>query len=96
MRQTTQPCLGERLDRQSQKPELLSIKKKAIAISNPGKILYPGGKFRKIDVVDYYEHVARFLLRHLRDRPVTLKRYPNGVYGEAFYEKMHLPSLRSG
>ena len=56
-------------------------------ISNPQKILYPAGKFRKADVVDYYRKVARFLLPHFKNRPVTLKRYPDGVHGEAFYEK---------
>src|SRR3954449_8226053 len=58
-----------------------------IDISNPDKILYPGGKFTKAAVVKYYQRVARFLLPHFKDRPVTLKRYPDGVFGEAFYEK---------
>src|SRR5438046_2173245 len=61
--------------------------KQRVAITNPDKIFYPAGKFTKADVVDYYVRVARFLLPHFRDRPVTLKRYPDGVYGEAFYEK---------
>src|SRR5438105_5812662 len=56
-------------------------------ISNPDKVLYPAGKFTKADVLSYYERVAQFLLPHFRNRPVTLKRYPNGVFGEAFYEK---------
>ena len=56
-------------------------------ISNPDKILYPAANFTKADVVDYYRHVAAFLLPHFRNRPVTLKRYPDGVHGEAFYEK---------
>src|SRR6266513_5672808 len=58
-----------------------------IAVSNPQKILYRAGKFTKADVVDYYLGVARFLLPHFKDRPVKLKRYPDGVHGEAFYEK---------
>jgi len=58
-----------------------------VAVSNPDKVLYPGGKFTKGDVVEYYRRVARFLLPHFRNRPVTLKRYPDGVHGEAFYEK---------
>jgi bifunctional non-homologous end joining protein LigD len=58
-----------------------------ITISNPGKILYPAGKFTKADAVDYYNRVGPSLLPHFRNRPVTLKRYPDGVYGEAFYEK---------
>src|SRR5437764_6381036 len=60
---------------------------KRLQISNPDKVLYPGGKFTKADVLSYYERVAPFLLPHFRNRPVTLKRYPNGVFGEAFYEK---------
>ena len=58
-----------------------------IAVSSPEKVLYPAGKFTKADVVDYYVRVARFLLPHFKDRPVTLKRYPDGVHGDAFYEK---------
>jgi len=58
-----------------------------VTVSNPKKVLYPGGKFTKADVVEYYRRVAPFLLPHFRNRPVTLKRYPNGVFGEAFYEK---------
>ncbi|HEY2681272.1 MAG TPA: ATP-dependent DNA ligase, partial [Candidatus Udaeobacter sp.] len=58
-----------------------------ITVSHGEKILYPGGKFTKADVVDYYRRVAPFLLPHFRNRPVTLKRYPDGVFGDAFYEK---------
>jgi len=56
-------------------------------ISNPDKVLYPAGKFTKRDVVEYYRRVAPYLLPHFRNRPVTLKRYPNGIHAEAFYEK---------
>ena len=58
-----------------------------VLVSNPDKVLYPAGKFTKADVVEYYRRVAPFLLPHFRDRPVTLKRCPNGVHSEAFYEK---------
>ena len=63
------------------------VAKERLQISNPDKVLYPAGKFTKADVLSYYERVAPFLLPHFRNRPVTLKRYPNGVFGEAFYEK---------
>ena len=56
-------------------------------VSDPEKVLYPGGKFSKADVIDYYRRVSPYLLPHFRNRPVTLKRYPDGVFGEAFYEK---------
>src|SRR5947208_5227690 len=63
------------------------VAEKGLQISKPDKVLYPAGKFTKADVLSYYERVAPFLLPHFRNRPVTLKRYPNGVFGEAFYEK---------
>ena len=61
--------------------------KTKITVSHPDKILYPAGKFAKADVVEYYRRVAAYLLPHFRNRPVTLKRYPDGVFGEVFYEK---------
>src|SRR5947207_14067474 len=65
----------------------LKIDNRELAISNPDKVLYPGRKFTKAEVVAYYLRVAPFVLPHFRNRPVTLKRYPDGVFGEAFYEK---------
>jgi bifunctional non-homologous end joining protein LigD len=61
--------------------------KTEITVSHADKILYPAGKFTKADVIDYYRRVAPYLLPHFRNRPVTLKRYPDSVFGEAFYEK---------
>ena len=65
----------------------LKIGKRQLAISNPTKVFYNAGKFTKLDVVQYYQRVAPYLLSHFRNRPVTLKRYPNGIYGDVFYEK---------
>jgi bifunctional non-homologous end joining protein LigD len=65
----------------------VTIEGRAISVSNLDKILYPGGRFTKANVIDYYIRVAPFLLPHLKNRPVTLKRFPEGVYGEFFYEK---------
>lgn len=61
--------------------------KSQIAVSHPDKVLYPGGRFTKAEVVEYYRRVAPYVLPHLHNRPVTLKRYPDGVFGDAFYEK---------
>jgi bifunctional non-homologous end joining protein LigD len=66
---------------------ILKIGSRRLAISNGDKVFYNGGKFTKLDVINYYLRVAPFLLPHFRNRPVTLKRYPNGVHGEVFYEK---------
>jgi bifunctional non-homologous end joining protein LigD len=65
----------------------LEIEGQAITISNPDKVLYPANAFTKIQVIDYYYRVSDYLLPHLKDRPVTLKRYPDGVKGQHFYEK---------
>src|SRR5436853_1358402 len=73
-------------------PRLMRRASKTVTISNPDKVLYPAGKFTRADVVDYYTRIARALLPHLKNRPITLKRFPNGVYGEAFYEK-HAPGF---
>ncbi|HWO58547.1 MAG TPA: DNA ligase D, partial [Umezawaea sp.] len=57
-----------------------------LVLSNLDKPLYPDG-FTKAQVIHYYSTIAPLLLPHLRDRPVTFIRYPNGVGGEHFYEK---------
>lgn len=51
------------------------------------KTLYPQPRFTKAEVIEYYVRVAPFLLPHLRGRAVTLERYPDGVTGEAYWEK---------
>jgi bifunctional non-homologous end joining protein LigD len=58
-----------------------------LKLSNLDKVLYPETGFTKGQVIDYYARIAPVLLPHLKDRPLTLKRYPNGVEGEFFYEK---------
>jgi bifunctional non-homologous end joining protein LigD len=60
---------------------------KPLKLSNLEKVFYPETGFTKGQVVDYYTRVAPVLLAHLEGRPLTLKRYPNGVNGKFFYEK---------
>ena len=64
-----------------------------LRLSNLDKVLYPEVGFTKGQVIDYYSRIARAVLPHLRDRPLTLKRYPDGVEGQHFYEKQ-APSHR--
>jgi bifunctional non-homologous end joining protein LigD len=66
---------------------------KHLSLSNLDKVMYPEVGFTKGQVIEYYTRVAPVLLPHLRDRPLTLKRYPNGVEGGHFYEKQ-CPSHR--
>ncbi|HWL65904.1 MAG TPA: non-homologous end-joining DNA ligase [Actinomycetota bacterium] len=60
---------------------------KTVSISNPDKVYYPETGFTKGDVVSYYRAVAPALMPHLKGRPLTLKRYVDGVQGDFFYEK---------
>ena len=56
-------------------------------------MLYPDTGFTKGAVIDYYLRIAPVLLPHIADRPLTLKRYPDGVAGQHFYNK-HAPDHR--
>ncbi|MEY2572596.1 MAG: bifunctional non-ous end joining protein LigD, partial [Verrucomicrobiota bacterium] len=78
----------------SEKAQLV-VDGKKLAVSNLNKVLYPKAGFTKGQVIDYYIRIAPVLLPHLRDRPLTMKRYPNGVDQPFFYEKncpVHRPS----
>ena len=76
----------------SQKAQLV-VEGKKLSVSNLNKVLYPKARFTKGQVIDYYIRIAPALLPHLEDRPLTMKRYPDGVEGEFFYEK-NCPSHR--
>ncbi len=65
----------------------VQIENRTLKLTNLEKVLYPDVGFTKAQVIDYYTRIAPAILPHLRDHPLTLKRYPNGVYGEFFYEK---------
>src|SRR5207245_11436917 len=71
----------------------LVVEGKKLSVSNLDKVLYPKVGFTKGQVIDYYIQIAPVHLPHLKDRPLTMKRYPNGVDGEFFYEK-NCPSHR--
>jgi bifunctional non-homologous end joining protein LigD len=71
----------------------LKIEGRKLTLSNLDKVLYPKAHFTKGQVIDYYARIADVLLPHLKDRALTLKRYPNGVDKEFFYEK-RCPSFR--
>jgi bifunctional non-homologous end joining protein LigD len=64
-----------------------------LKLTNWDKVLFEAAGFTKGDLIAYYARAAPILVSHLRDRPLTLKRYPNGVAAEYFYEKQS-PSHR--
>src|SRR5579859_5916176 len=69
------------------KKQEVQVEGQRIALSNLEKVLYPATGFTKGQVIDYYTRVAPYILPHLKNRPVTLKRYPDGVTSEAYWEK---------
>jgi bifunctional non-homologous end joining protein LigD len=71
----------------------LDIGGKKIPVKHLDKVFYPETGFTKGDVINYYVRVSPFLLPHLKERALTLKRYPDGVTGLFFYEKK-CPSYR--
>src|SRR6266403_1329250 len=76
-----------------EKAELV-VEGKKLAVTNLNKVLYPKVGFTKAQVIDYFIRIAPVLLPHLKDRPLTMKRYPDGVEGQFFYEKncpLHRP-----
>src|SRR5829696_6633367 len=58
-----------------------------IKLTNLDKVMYPAAGFTKGQVIDYYTRIYPYVGPHLAERPLTLKRYPNGVEGDFFYEK---------
>jgi bifunctional non-homologous end joining protein LigD len=75
--------------------KLVELDGKRLSLSNLEKDLYPAFGFTKAHVLDYYHRISQFILPHLKDRALTMKRYPEGVEKEYFYEKRcpsHHPS----
>jgi len=66
-----------------------------LAVTNLEKVLYPLVGFTKAQVIDYYARIAPVMLPHIRDRGITLRRWPDGVTADSFFEK-RCPSHRPG
>src|SRR3954452_8379716 len=73
----------------------VTVEERELELSNLDKVLYPQAGFTKGELIDWYARIGEVLLPHLRGRPLTLKRYPEGVEGKHFYEK-RCPSHRRG
>jgi len=65
----------------------LDGKSREVTITNPDKIYWPKEGYTKSDLVDYYRSIARWMLPYLKDRPVMIVRYPDGIEGKSFYQK---------
>jgi bifunctional non-homologous end joining protein LigD len=60
---------------------------RTLKFSNLKKVFYPEQGYTKRDVLNYYDAVAELILPHLEDRPLSLKRYPNGIHSDFFFQK---------
>lgn len=65
----------------------LKIGEYTVAITNAGKVLYPADGFTKGDLVDYYRRIAKYMVPHMKGRPLTVQRYPDGIDKEGFFQK---------
>jgi bifunctional non-homologous end joining protein LigD len=85
-----QSTLARQPERQDVMPPqriTVQVEDRQLVLSNLDKKLYPADGFTKAEVINYYSRIAPVLLPHLRQRPVTFIRYPDGVEGEMFFEK---------
>jgi bifunctional non-homologous end joining protein LigD len=81
------PAPGPAAAAKSRKRATISVAGRELRVSNLDKVLYLRSGFTKGELIDWYARMGDVLLPHLRDRPLTMKRYPDGVEGKFFYEK---------
>jgi bifunctional non-homologous end joining protein LigD len=87
-RAADQPLLSE-----SQVQAILDIEGRQLKFTNLNKIFYPKEGYTKRDLINYYDAVSGLILPHLRDRPLSLKRYPNGIHSDFFFQKRSAESF---
>ena len=84
-----------KIQRETKRATEIEVDGRTLKLTNRAKVMYPRTGFTKGELIDYYAAIAPVLLPHLAGRPLTLKRYPDGVASEYFYEKRcpaHRPS----
>ncbi len=62
----------------------MAVGGRALKLTNLDKVFWPELALTKRDLIEYYYAIADLLLPHLRDRPMAMKRYPNGIHGDSF------------
>jgi bifunctional non-homologous end joining protein LigD len=66
---------------------MVEVDGRQLKFTNLNKVFYPRDGYVKRDVINYYDSVAEMILPHLKDRPLSLKRYPNGIHEDYFFQK---------
>ncbi|KQK26360.1 ATP-dependent DNA ligase [Chryseobacterium aquaticum] len=94
--QTTTPQKSEKMAKKqtvkksesdSETDKEITLNRHKVKLTNQDKIYFPKDGITKGDVVDYYQSVAKYILPHLKNRPLSLNRFPNGIEGSGFYQK---------
>lgn len=71
----------------SEKEKEITLNKHTVKLTNQDKIYFPKDSITKGNLVDYYQSVAEYILPHLKNRPLSLNRFPNGIEEQGFYQK---------
>ncbi|WP_294326412.1 DNA ligase D [uncultured Chryseobacterium sp.] len=71
----------------SEKEKEITLNRHIVKLTNQDKIYFPNDGITKGDVIDYYQSVAEYILPHLKNRPLSLNRFPNGIEEQSFYQK---------
>jgi bifunctional non-homologous end joining protein LigD len=86
-RAVSAPAPSENGERAVRVPSVLEVEGKRIKLTNLEKVLFPEDGYTKADLIRYYAEVSPYLVPWLRDRPLTLKPFPDGIHGTHFYQK---------
>lgn len=101
----TAPEPGEPLLPEDRKQFIATVEGRQLRFTNLGKVWFPQEGYTKRDLINYYDSVAEFINPYLMDRPLSLKRYPDGIGGEYFFQKntpggypswLRVEAIRSG
>lgn len=65
----------------------MRIGKNDIDISNTDKVFFPDADITKGDLINYYSEIGKLMLKHIKDRPLTMHRFPDGIEKDGFYQK---------
>ena len=86
-RAATTRAPSENGERAARVPSVLEVEGRRIKLTNLEKVLFPEDGYTKADLIRYYAEVSPYLVPWLRDRPLTLKPFPDGIHGTHFYQK---------
>lgn len=78
---------GSKTKNKSKMVQEIKVGKETLTITHPDKVYFPESGITKGDIIDYYESVAEYILPHIKNRPQSLHRFPNGIDAAGFYQK---------